>query len=282
LLIRAVVFGTNQHSLTALQPETGSVKWSRDMDRFSGWALSKGDIFVSPSRCLSGCEPEWPTPTYNKDVLRLSGEDGSTQWNASCGAVTWPSLDQGPISGGNGEVYVHVSDMDYGILAFDSSGNTSWTLPFTASCRACYLQHGTHHNEDGTTEDIFVSQQMFENLTLVSVCSGTTGRLLWNTEIAGHDLVTNIGPDGTILASDDLNGQAVAIRQGHEAWRARGFLQALMAPDGTVYLQHGKIGSYGVLSIDAVDTNGVHKWSRPIYGSTGGNAFDAQSSFVSV
>jgi len=265
VLVRAVASGTNQHSLTALDPETGAVKWSREMDRFSGWALSKGDIFVSPTRCLSGCDQSGrhpPTPTYHKDVLRLSGENGSTLWNASCGVVRRHSLDQGPISGHNGEVYVHVSDMDYRILAFDSSGNTSWTLPCTASCTECYLQHATHYN-GSTTEDIFVSQQIsLENLTDISVCSGTTGRLLWNTSIAGHDLVTNIGPDGTILASDYLNGQAVAIRQGDEAWRARSFSQALMAPDGTAYLQHGKSGRYGVLSIDAVDTNGVHKWSR--------------------
>lgn len=260
------------HSISALQPGNGAVKWTRTTATagfLDGWAISKGDIFLAPVR------------GDKIDLLHLNGEDGSILWNVSYTKMrNMPPFHLSPISGCNGEVYAKGLEDDDGVChlrAFDFDGNALHDLP-------CLSFYSTRQNEDGTEEDIFLGPTGPGNFIAYS---GTTGNFLWNASIAGGGYFPqDFGPDGTVdgtvFVEESLHHKdVVAIRDGYEVWRTTPFMGALMAKDGTTYLQREDYLER-VLNIEATDQNGNLKWSQQIKDPTVGPASDAQSSFAVV
>lgn len=267
-----------QHKLSVLEPENGAMKWTVTIHPhtdFEGWALSEDSVFVASYRA----DQFWNPLAGEMDLLRLNGEDGSILWNVSLGEFSgngsWPRI---PFTGSNGEVYVYSPVWEgqsyaYDLLAFDVHGNNLSALP----CPATLFTHSTRQRADGTEEDIFATRtHTMANLTNFIANNGS--HWLWNASIAGYLDIKSIGHFGTVFATDSLRKGGIAIRDGHEAWRAQFFSKALMAKDGTTYLLvHDVLNNP---SIVAMDMTGSQMWDYPIPHQSVESSLNAQISFV--
>jgi outer membrane protein assembly factor BamB len=259
--VDGTVFVRSRQSLDALRPDTGTVRWSLELEGSEQLKViaEDGDVFVLHGDVFAAS---------SKPVLsRLSNEDGGILWKiplSACQELQWQFV-RSMTLGRNQELYVNglAENGTCSLGAFDFKGNALRSLP----CFSSFAHHEPHY---GNEEDMFVT------VTSVNVLahSGADGRLLWNVSVPDRFPQTDaarFGQHGTVFVWTDSRfnnvAHAHAIRNGEVAWSVQtgGASQQIMSKDGTTYVQGFVSCQKGhdcsdPLEIVAVGADGVEKW----------------------
>lgn len=248
-----VLFVMSGSSLDALEPATGTVRWSAALGDGAG---DRFDVFTRGEHVFI-----FERNHTHSSLSSVSNEDGSTLWNhpfslwrGDARTNPWTVL------GHNDEVYVNdvnLTDGVCGLGVFDFAGNVLRKLP-------CLPDSPSYSYE----EDLFVT---IPEGNMVLAHSGTDGRLLWNVSFAEVlSRGANFGRDGTVFvwtSGQSASAHAYAIRNGNVAWSVQtgGAMEQIMSEDGTTYVQgmkQEKTSQFSEtrLEIVAVRSDGVEKW----------------------
>lgn len=231
-----------EKSLAALDPDTGTLKWSVVLDQhhhhrqvlFAFTKDSNAIVFES---------------TDTDGVLSsLSNEDGSVLWNYSF--PLWnddPHFQQWMTMGSNNEVFVNglmLTDGMCSLRAFDLHGVTFRDMP-------CLGGRPQYNSE----EDMFVA--VWEYYVLAH--AGTNGRLLWKNSPHDHNVhlfqgmnshqpPVIFGQNGMVFVWSEIQtdhrgtpegGRTYAIQNGEVVWSVQtdGVHDLLAAENGITYIQ---------------------------------------------